>query len=211
MSNEPLQRIFIVDDDADVRDSLQWLLASVGLHAVTYETAQEFLDKCPVDARGCILMDVRMPGMSGLRAQKALAGRNINLPLIMISGHADVDMAVTAMTQGALTFLQKPFNDKTLIDHVQQALVQDQNSWRHAATMRNVHCDYQRLTKRERQVFEGVVVGQANQDIADHLGISRKTVEGHRSHMMAKMQVSSLSELIQMSVALGLVTKFGQN
>ncbi|WP_372743303.1 response regulator transcription factor [Neptunomonas sp.] len=211
MHNEPDQHVFVVDDDADVRDSLKWLLESVGFKTVIYDSAQDFLETCSADTQGCILMDVRMPGMSGLSAQKKLCARNISLPLIMISGHADVDMAVTAMTQGALTFLQKPFSDQALIDHVQQALLLNLNNWRQAAQMQDIRVHYQSLTKRERQVFEGVVVGHANQEIADWLAINRKTVEGHRANMMAKMQANSLSELIRMYVALGLVKSFGQN
>ncbi|WP_372737485.1 response regulator transcription factor [Neptunomonas sp.] len=211
MHNEPVQHVFVVDDDADVRDSLKWLLESVGFKTVIYDSAQDFLENCSADTQGCILMDVRMPGMSGLSAQKKLCARDISLPLIMISGHADVDMAVTAMTQGALTFLQKPFSDQALIDHVQQALLLNLNNWKQAAQMQDIRVHYQSLTKRERQVFEGVVVGHANQEIADWLAINRKTVEGHRANMMAKMQANSLSELIRMSVALGLVKSFGQN
>lgn len=211
MHKEPVQHVFVVDDDADVRDSLKWLLESVGFKTVIYDSAQDFLENCSADTQGCILMDVRMPGMSGLSAQKKLCARDISLPLIMISGHADVDMAVTAMTQGALTFLQKPFSDQALIDHVQQALLLNLNNWKQAAQMQDIRVHYQSLTKRERQVFEGVVVGHANQEIADWLAINRKTVEGHRANMMAKMQANSLSELIRMSVALGLVKSFGQN
>jgi len=211
MHNEPVQHVFVVDDDADVRDSLKWLLESAGFKTVTYESAQDFLENCSADTQGCILMDVRMPGMSGLSAQKKLCARDISLPLIMISGHADVDMAVTAMTQGALTFLQKPFSDQALIDHVQQALLLNLNNWKQAAQVQDIRLHYQSLTKRERQVFEGVVAGHANQEIADWLAINRKTVEGHRANMMAKMQANSLSELIRMSVALGLVKSFGQH
>ncbi|WP_028470128.1 response regulator transcription factor [Neptunomonas japonica] len=211
MSNQPKQIIFVVDDDADVRDSLKWLLESVDLNVRVFETAQRFLDGCPESAQGCILMDVRMPGMSGLSAQTQLAERRIYMPLIMISGHADVDMAVSAMTQGALTFLQKPFSDQALIDIVQQALLQDSARCHQAELISDVRACYANLTKRERQVFDGVVAGLANQEVADHLGINRKTVEGHRANMMAKMQAGSLSELIQMSVALGLVKSYGQN
>ena len=205
MSKALKQTVFVVDDDADVRDSLQWLLESVGLSVTTYETAQAFLDQCPLDAHGCILMDVRMPGISGLTAQKQLVDRQIRMPLIMISGHADVDMAVTAMTQGAKTFLQKPFSDQALIDHVQQALLIDEQLWQQNTEIHDLQVNYKRLTKREKQVFEGVVAGMSNQEIADHLSINRKTVEGHRSHMMSKMAASSLSELVQMSLKLGLV------
>ncbi|WP_293267895.1 response regulator [Neptunomonas sp.] len=211
MSNQPKQIIFVVDDDADVRDSLKWLLESVDLNVMVFETAQLFLDGCPEHAQGCILMDVRMPGMSGLSAQSQLVERHIYMPLIMISGHADVDMAVSAMTQGALTFLQKPFSDQSLIDIVQQALRQDFERCQEAELISNVRVCYAHLTKRERQVFDDVVKGLANQDVAEHLGINRKTVEGHRANMMAKMQAGSLSELIQMSVALGLVKSYGQN
>ena len=205
MSKALKQTVFVVDDDADVRDSLQWLLESVGLSVTTYETAQAFLDQCPLDAHGCILMDVRMPGISGLTAQKQLVDRQIRMPLIMISGHADVDMAVTAMTQGAKTFLQKPFSDQALIDHVQQALLIDEQLWQQNTEIHDLQVNYKRLTKREKQVFEGVVAGMSNQEIADHLSINRKTVEGHRSHMMSKMAANSLSELVQMSLKLGLV------
>ncbi len=208
MSTEANPTVFVVDDDADVRDSLQWLLESVGLHVQTFETGQAFLEAVSAKARGCILMDVRMPGISGLTAQKQLSAQQISMPLIMISGHADVDMAVTAMTQGAKTFLQKPFSDQALIDHVQQALLIDEQRWRQQSQIDDLKAHYDSLTRRERQVFEGVVSGMSNQEIADHLSINRKTVEGHRSHMMAKMQASSLSELVQMSVRLGLMQPF---
>ncbi|QEQ98143.1 response regulator transcription factor [Neptunomonas concharum] len=208
MSTEANPTVFVVDDDADVRDSLQWLLESVGLCVQTFETGQAFLDAASAKARGCILMDVRMPGISGLTAQKQLSEQQISIPLIMISGHADVDMAVTAMTQGAKTFLQKPFSDQALIDHVQQALLIDEQRWQQQSQIHDLQAHYDSLTRRERQVFEGVVSGMSNQEIADHLSINRKTVEGHRSHMMAKMQASSLSELVQMSVRLGLMQPF---
>ena len=208
MSTEANPTVFVVDDDADVRDSLQWLLESVGLRVQTFETGQAFLDAVSAKARGCILMDVRMPGISGLTAQKQLSVQQISIPLIMISGHADVDMAVTAMTQGAKTFLQKPFSDQALIDHVQQALLIDEQRWQQQSQIDDLKAHYDSLTRRERQVFEGVVSGMSNQEIADHLAINRKTVEGHRSHMMAKMQACSLSELVQMSVRLGLMQPF---
>jgi len=208
MSTEANPTVFVVDDDADVRDSLQWLLESVGLRVQTFETGQAFLDAASAKARGCILMDVRMPGISGLTAQKQLSEQQIRIPLTMISGHADEDMAVTAMTQGAKTFLQKPFSDQALIDHVQQALLIDEQRWLQQSQIHDLQAHYDSLTRRERQVFEGVVSGMSNQEIADHLSINRKTVEGHRSHMMAKMQASSLSELVQMSVRLGLMQPF---
>lgn len=200
------QIVFVVDDDEDVRDSLQWLLESADLHVKSYGTAQAFLDAYPQGQSGCILMDVRMPGLSGLSAQKKLPEYEIDIPLIMISAHGNVDTAVTAMTQGARTFLEKPFNDETLLDHVHKALAQDlilrdaRNRKQQAAAL------YQSLTKREKQVFERVIKGASNQDMADDLGINRKTIEGHRANLMNKMEASSLADLIQIAVILELVS-----
>ena len=199
------QIVYVVDDDVDVRDSLQWLLESMHLQVESFSTAQAFLDAYPAGQSGCILMDVRMPGLSGISAQKKLPEYNIDLPLIMISAHGNVDMAVTAMTQGAQTFLEKPFNDQTLLDHVQRALAEDQKQRSNRQQKNSVHECYQSLTKREKQVFERVVQGLSNQETADDLSVNRKTIEGHRANMMRKMLASSLAELIQMAVVLGLV------
>ena len=202
------QTVYVVDDDADVRDSLQWLLESVGLKVAAFGNAQDFLDGYVSGSSGCVVMDVRMPGLSGITAQKKLPEYQIDIPLIMISGHGNVDMAVTAMTQGAKTFIEKPFNDQLLLDHVQQALQQDLEQREGQAQLGQLQQRYQLLTKRERQVFEQVISGLANQEIADHLGINRKTVEGHRANMMAKMAAQSLPQLIQMAVSLGLVSGY---
>ncbi|UTW05520.1 response regulator transcription factor (plasmid) [Amphritea atlantica] len=202
------QTVYVVDDDADVRDSLQWLLTSVGLQVRTFGNAQDFLDAFEHGSSGCVVMDVRMPGLSGISAQKQLPDYQIDIPLIMISGHGNVDMAVTAMTQGAKTFIEKPFNDQLLLDHVQQALKQDLDKRAGQNQLSQLQERYQSLTKRERQVFEQVVNGLANQEIADLLAINRKTVEGHRANMMAKMAASSLPQLIQMAVSLGLVAGY---
>lgn len=204
------QIVYVVDDDLDVRDSLLWLLESVGLNVVTFETAQQFLDEVPSEQSGCVLMDVRMPGLSGISAQKKLAEYGIELPLIMISAHGNVDMAVTAMTQGAITFIEKPFNDQLLLDHVQQALEQDQIKRSKQLKQQSLQQSQASLTKRERQVFEQVANGLANQDIAEVLGISRKTVEGHRANLMHKMSAQSLPELIQMALSLGIIAEFGK-
>lgn len=199
------QIVFVVDDDEDVRDSLQWLLESVELQVQSYASAQAFLDAYPQGQSGCVLMDVRMPGMSGLGAQQKLPEYEIDIPLIMISAHGNVDMAVTAMTQGAQTFLEKPFNDQTLLDHVQKALAQDL-AQKGARDRKQQHRTlFNNLTKREKQVFERVVRGLSNQEIADDLTVNRKTVEGHRANMMAKMEAGSLAELIQMAVSLDMV------
>lgn len=202
------QTVYVVDDDADVRDSLQWLLESVGLKVISFATAQAFLDGLPPHSSGCVVMDVRMPGLSGISAQKKMTASRIDLPLIMISAHGNVDMAVTAMTQGALTFIEKPFNDQLLLDHVQHALEQDRSKRAGQQQLQALEQQYASLTKRERQVFEQVARGLANQEIADLLGINRKTVEGHRANLMAKMTAHSLPELIQMALSLGVIASF---
>ncbi|OPX56007.1 two component transcriptional regulator, LuxR family [Oceanospirillum multiglobuliferum] len=202
MLQDRTQTIFVIDDDPDVRESLQWLLESVGLQVCTYATALDFLAQCPEDAAGCIVMDVRMPGLSGINAQKKLSEQQINLPVIMISAHGSIDMAVTAMTQGALTFIEKPFDDQTLIDHVQTALEQNSHHRQKQKVIAEYRTRFNGLTKREHQVFEQVVKGLSNQEIADVLGINRKTVEGHRANMMVKMAVSSLSELVEIGISL---------
>ena len=153
------QSVYVVDDDTDVRDSLQWLLESVGLTVECFSTAQAFLDNYVPGASGCIIMDVRMPGLSGINAQKKLPEYQIDIPLIMISAHGNVDMAVTAMSQGAITFIEKPFNDQTLIDHVQNALEKDLIRHRALLHLQSVQQRYASLTKRETQVLEQVVQG----------------------------------------------------
>ncbi|MAC45971.1 response regulator transcription factor [Oceanospirillum beijerinckii] len=200
------QTIYVVDDDQDVRESLKWLLESVGLQVSCYDTAMAFFEQYPKDAAGCIVMDVRMPGMSGISAQKKLADHHIDLPVIMISAHGNIDMAVTAMTQGAVTFIEKPFDDQTLIDYVQAALDKDAKRRIKQQELSGKQAHYDSLTKRERQVFELVVKGLSNQEMADELGINKKTVEGHRAHMMAKMEAGSLPELIHIALSLGLIS-----
>lgn len=210
MNGASEQVVYVVDDDVDVRDSLQWLLESVGLRVESFATAQAFLDGYPSGQSGCVVMDVRMPGLSGISAQKKLPEYQIDLPVIMISAHGNVDIAVTAMTQGAQTFIEKPFNDQTLIDHIQRALTDDQNRHQSLNRKQVLLTSYDALTRREKQVLEQVIRGLSNQDIADKLSISRKTVEGHRAHMMRKMSAGSLAELIQMSLRLGLVDGGGR-
>jgi FixJ family two-component response regulator len=199
------QTVFVIDDDTDVRDSLKWLLESVGLNVQTYENAMAFFEAFDTGASGCIVMDVRMPGLSGINAQKKLPEYNVELPVIMISAHGNVDMAVTALTQGAITFIEKPFDDQTLIDHVHDALERDRSRSVHRRSQSRIRDCYERLTRRERQVLELIVKGLSNQEAADELGINRKTVEGHRANMTAKMKVDSFAELVQVAIALGLV------
>ncbi len=197
--------VHIVDDDVDVRDSLQWLLQSVDLQSLCYENAQVFLDTCPQDACGCILMDLRMPGISGLVAQKQLAAHHINMPLIMISAHGNIDIAVQALQQGAITFLEKPFDDQKLIDYINLALQSDQEQKIQAQALKSLKECYQSLTKREKQVFGHITQGYSNQETADLLGVNRKTVEGHRANLIQKMQAESLAQLVQYALQLGVV------
>jgi len=207
MSSTPQQIVYVVDDDEDVRDSLQWLLESVDLNVESFATAQAFLDGYQSGQSGCIVMDVRMPGLSGISAQKQLPDYQIDIPLIMISAHGNVDMAVTAMTQGAQTFLEKPFNDQTLLDHVHKALADDLQRQTQRNRSQQLQQRYDGLTKREKQILTRVVQGMSNQAMADDLAINRKTVEGHRANMMSKMQAESLAELIQMAVVLDLISQ----
>lgn len=202
--------VYIVDDDADVRDSLHWLIESVGLSVVSCDSAQQFFDRYPPGQSGCLVMDVRMPGLSGLAAQKQLQQRDIEIPVILISAHGNVDMAVTAMTQGAMTFLEKPFNDQLLLDHIQSALTQDQQHQQNQQRCQALQQRHQQLTKREKQVFNEVIRGLTNNEIAEQLQINRKTVEGHRANMMSKMQADSLPELIQMAVSLNLISGYAE-
>lgn len=206
MSNNELeQTVFVIDDDADVRDSLKWLLESVGLRVQTFENALAFFDSFDKSQSGCIVMDVRMPGLSGINAQKKLAEHHIELPVIMISAHGNVDMAVTALTQGALTFIEKPFDDQVLIDHVHDALEKDRVRVARENSRARIRERYDSLTRRERQVLELIVKGYSNQEAADELGINRKTVEGHRANLISKMKVDSLAELVQIAIALGII------
>ncbi|PCM45451.1 response regulator transcription factor [Marinobacter sp. ANT_B65] len=204
-SKNDAQTVFVIDDDTDVRDSLQWLLESVGLKVQTYENALAFFEGFDTGSSGCIVMDVRMPGLSGINAQKKLSEYNIDLPVIMISAHGNVDMAVTALTQGAVTFIEKPFDDQVLIDHVHDALEKDRARFVQRLSQSRIRERYDSLTRRERQVLELIVKGLSNQEAADELGINRKTVEGHRANMTAKMKVDSFAELVQVAIALGLV------
>lgn len=206
-TNTP-QNVFVIDDDPDVRDSLQWLLESVGLNVKTFENALEFLESFEPGISGCIVLDVRMPGLSGINAQKKLPEYNIDLPVIMISAHGNVDMAVTALTQGAMTFIEKPFDDQLLIDHVHNALEKDKVRRERMSAQNEKKERYESLTRREKQVFGLIVQGFSNQEAADELKINRKTVEGHRANMMAKMQADSLAELVQTAISLKVIKGF---
>jgi len=202
------QTVFVIDDDPDVRDSLKWLLESVGLNVTTFENALDFLEGFQPGVSGCIVLDVRMPGLSGINAQKKMPEYNIDLPVIMISAHGNVDMAVSALTQGAMTFIEKPFDDQVLIDHVHNALTKDKERRQRVSVQNEKRERYENLTRREKQVFGLIVQGLSNQEAADDLQINRKTVEGHRANMMAKMKAESLAELVQTAIALKVIKGF---
>jgi two-component system, LuxR family, response regulator FixJ len=191
-------RVFIVDDDEAVRNSLRLLVKSVGLSAVTANSAQEFLATYdPVDP-GCLILDVRMPGMSGIELQQQLNLRGAVIPVIFITGHGDIPMAVEAMQQGAFDFLQKPFRDQDLIDRVQRALEKDRANRAELLERAGIRKRRDSLTPREREVLELVASGKPNKVMAADLGLSQRTVEIHRARVMEKMGASSLAQLVRM-------------
>ncbi len=197
------QSVFVVDDDEAVRDSLAFLIASVGLEAETFASAREFLDAYHPDRSGCLVLDVRMPGMSGIELQKRLGEMGSILPIIFITGHGDVPMAVKAMRSGAVDFLQKPFEDQELLDRIQQSLAMDARHRRELAERHELAERIAALTPREKEVMELVAAGLANKNAAGRLGISQRTVEIHRTRVMEKMKATSLAHLVRMVVAAG--------
>jgi FixJ family two-component response regulator len=195
--------IFVVDDDSAVRDSLKLLLRSVGQAVETYGSGQEFLDGYNDDRAGCLVLDIRMPGMSGLELQQKLNERHSILPIIFITGHGDVPMAVEAMQAGAVDFIQKPFRDQDLIDRINQALEKDNNNRAALGERNDIRRRLETLTPREREVLDLVVHGKANKVIAGDLKLSQRTVEIHRARVMEKMQASSLAHLVRMVLEVG--------
>ncbi len=195
--------VFIIDDDADFRESVQWLLESTSYTIESYASAQEFLDD--YDQRpGCMLLDVRMPEISGLALQQIMQERDIRLPVIVLTGHGDVPMAVTAMKNGALDFLEKPFDDDVLLKLVDRAMQEAEQRFSQQNEERELRELYDTLSRREREVMDLVVTGNSNREIAETLGISPKTVEVHRSRVMGKMRAESLAQLVQMHSRLAL-------
>ena len=191
-------KVFIVDDDAGVLDSVAFLLRTVGIPAETYASAQAFLDAYGPDKPGCLILDVRMPAMSGLELQEELRSLGSTLPIIFLTAHGDVPMAVEAVKSGAVDFLQKPFRDQELVDKIHRALEENARAREVAAARRGVAARIESLTAREREVMDAVVAGKANKVIAGDLGLSQRTVEIHRAHVMEKMGAESLAQLVQM-------------
>jgi two-component system response regulator FixJ len=199
--------VYIVDDDEAVRGSLRMLMRSVGLQAQALGSAREFLDTYDRRQSGCLVLDVRMPQMSGLELQQQLNQRGATIPVIFISGHGDVPMAVEAMQHGAFDFLQKPFRDQELLDRVQRALALDAQSRATSAADAQIRDRLKSLTPREQQVMRLVTLGKANKVVGAELGVSQRTVEIHRAHVMEKMQARSLAELVRMVLDTGDATQ----
>ena len=194
--------VFIVDDDAAVRNSLRLLVKSVGQSAGVFVSAQEFLASYDPQQPGCLVLDVRMPGMSGLELQQQLNVRGAVIPVIFISGHGDIPMAVEAMQNGAFDFLQKPFRDQDLIDRIQRALEKDRENRAALGERARIRERLDSLTPREREVLDLVTSGKANKVMAADLGLSQRTVEIHRARVMEKMGASSVAQLVRMALDL---------
>ena len=197
-------RIFVVDDDASMRDALQRLLRSVGLQVATFASAREFLHHRGADVPGCLVLDVRLPGLSGLDLQRELAAAQLDLPIIFITGYGDIPMTVQAMKAGAVEFLTKPFRDQDLLDAIQHALERDRVARVQRMELAELRERFDALTPRERDVFGLVVTGLPNKQVAAVLGTSAMTIKRHRAQVMHKMRVTSLAELVRIADHLGL-------
>lgn len=195
--------VFVVDDDPSMRDSMRWLIESVGLKVEPFANADAFLEQFSGDEPGCLVLDVRMPGTSGMELLDMLKSRGVQLPIIMISGHGDVPMAVQALKRGAIDFLEKPFRDQELLEQIARAIDVDEDRRKKAASVAGIHARLEKLTPREREVMELVVAGYANKQVAAKLGLSEKTIEVHRSRVMSKMKARTLPCLVKMAVAVG--------
>ncbi len=201
MADVPSPTVFVIDDERAMREMIRWLVASVGLNVETFGSAREFIDSCDSARPGCVVLDVRMPAMGGIDAQEMFKARGINLPVIFITGHADVTTAVRALQQGAVDFIQKPFSNQLLLDRIHECIERDAEERRSHAARAEVSTRLASLSPREGAVLRLVVAGDANKTIARKLGISPKTIEVHRANLMRKMQAKSLAELVQMVLA----------
>src|SRR5579871_2592001 len=198
----PQTTVFVIDDDEAVRNALRLLLKSVGLPVRTFVSAQEFLPSYDVRQPGCLVLDIRMPGMSGLELQEQLTLRGATIPVIFITGHGDIPMAVEAMQHGAFDFLQKPFRDQDLLDRLQRALERDRTLRARFSAVDQIRERWQTLTPREREVLELMIAGKANKVMAGDLQVSQRTIEIHRARVMEKMQADSLAALVRMMMDL---------
>jgi len=200
----PSQVVFVIDDDASMRDAVSRLLNAVGLTVQTFASAREFLAGRLPDVPGCVVLDVRLPGLSGLDLQREMVERGIHIPVIFITGHGDIPMSVQAMKAGAVEFLTKPFRDQDLLDAVRSGIQLDRQGRKERAELAELRDGLRQLTPREREVMSLVVAGLLNKQIALRLGTSEKTIKIHRSHVMQKMRADSLADLVRMSQKLGI-------
>ncbi|MBC3497607.1 response regulator [Pseudomonas kermanshahensis] len=198
-------KVYVVDDDQGMRDSTVWLLQSVGLEALSFASGQAFLDACIDDGPACVLLDVRMPGLGGLAVQQLMKERGLDLPVIFVSGHADVPIVVRAFKAGACDFIEKPYSDQLLLDSVQAALERAGRARQSDQALAQVQARVDGLTPRERDVFVPLAQGLNNREIAERLGVSVKTVDLYRGRVMKRLQAGSLAELVGMAIACGVV------
>lgn len=196
--------VFVVDDDAHLRAAIQGLLKSAGLHSEGFETAEQLLQRERLRGPSCLILDVSLPGISGLAFQQQLRSAGVNLPIIFVTGHGDIPMSVKAMKSGAVEFLTKPFDDNELLDAVRQALARDSARLAQEAELAGLRARYDTLTPREREVMSLVVSGLLNKQTAAELGISEITIKVHRAQVMHKMEAGSLAELVRMAERLQL-------
>ncbi len=196
----PVETVIVVDDDDAVRASLRLLLKSVGLEVQTYASASEFLSSYNAQQPGCLVLDVRMPGLSGMELQEQLNLQGAIIPVIFVTGHGDVPMAVEAMQHGAFDFLQKPFRDQELLDRIQRALVRDRENRVQLLQKDQIRTRLGSLTPREREVLQLMTRGRPNKLMAADLGLSQRTIEIHRARVMEKMHASSLAQLVRMTL-----------
>ncbi len=200
------QVVFVVDDDASMRDAISRLLNAIGLTVQTFASAREFLNGKLPDVPGCVVLDVRLPGLSGLDLQREMVERGIHIPVVFITGHGDIPMSVQAMKAGAVEFLTKPFRDQDLLDAVRSGIQLDRKEREERAELTELRDCVRQLTQREQEVMSLVVSGLLNKQIALQLGTSEKTIKIHRSQVMRKMRANSLADLVRMSQKLGTCT-----
>ncbi len=204
MQPEPM--VYVIDDDDAVRHSLEFLLKTAGIAVSGFESAKAFLEILPRIKSGCIITDVRMPEITGIDLLRRVKESGVDIPVIVITGHGDVSLAVEAMKIGAVDFLEKPFEDDLLVASVRSALNKDASTARQKAEIADIHDRLAALSNRERQVLEGLVAGKANKIIAFDLGISPRTVEIYRANVMTKLEANSLSDLVRMAMTAGILT-----
>ncbi|MBN1806844.1 MAG: response regulator transcription factor [Sedimentisphaerales bacterium] len=203
--------VFVVDDDETMREGLRQLLQSVNLNIKTFASSQEFLDSYDPSSPGCLILDVRMPGMSGPKLQEELLTKNIHLPIIFISGHGDVTMVANVFKKGALDFIEKPFSSQILLDRIQDAIAKDIQFRKKLDEQESIKEKLALLTKREQEVMNLIVAGKLNKVVANELGLSQRTVEVHRANIMEKLKVGSIAELVTIVQKIGINNDLSTN